>query len=57
MINKIKAGRPKINTSNHKKNRAISLTDKEYEELKRQASLANLGVSAFILKTFKLSKT
>ena len=50
-----KAGRPKLDPALHKKNRAVSLTDKEYEKLKNLASEDRLGVSAYVIKKLKLS--
>lgn len=55
MDKETKAGRPKLPSETHKRNRAISLTDQEYERLKQLASESNLGVSAYVIKKLKLS--
>lgn len=55
MDKETKLGRPKINKSKHKRSRAISLTDNEYQKLKELALVADVGVSAYIIKLLKLS--
>lgn len=49
-------GRPKTDEATHKRNRAISLTDTEYEKLRKQAAAAKMGVSAYIIYRLKLDK-
>lgn len=56
MENTIITGRPKTEPNTHKKSRAISLTDEEFSELKRQASENKLGISSLIIKKLKLNK-
>lgn len=48
-------GRPEVDPASRKKNRAVSLTDREYEKLKAQAAAEKLGVSAYIIKLAKLN--
>lgn len=51
-------GRPPVDERARKKNRAISLTDAEYEELQRQAfaHMPPIGVSAYVIKMLRLNK-
>lgn len=51
----VKAGRPVVPAERKKKNRALSLTDAEYATLQGKAALAGLGVSAYVVKSLKLS--
>lgn len=54
---KSNAGRPPIDPTTKKKNRAVSLTDTEYERLKLLAKEAKTaGVSAFLVKHHKLDQ-
>lgn len=52
---KTRRGRPEVDPLHRKKNRAISLTDAQYERLKELAGAKKLGVSAFIIAHHKLS--
>jgi len=55
MEHEIKAGRPRLDPDTHKKNRALSLTNSEYNKLKALAKAEGLGVSAYVIKKLKLA--
>jgi hypothetical protein len=55
MDTKPKMGRPEVDPAARKKNRAISLTDNEYERLKAKAKADKCAsVSAYIIKLAKI---
>jgi hypothetical protein len=49
-------GRPRKDPARQKKNRTLSFTNAEYEELVRQATAANRGVSEFVIEQLALNK-
>ena len=50
-----KPGRPTVDDSHRKRNRAISLSDVQYQQLQADAAAQKLNVSAYVIKKLKLS--
>lgn len=48
------AGAPTVNPNNKRKQRAISLSDAEYKELKRIADINGMSISQLIREAFDL---